>query len=138
MKKRKTKRNRKQERELLKALGEEQPKPHKYRARKVKWFGHTFDSKKEGDYYLACRLRRQRGEIRNLELQPRITIVIGGVPVRYPNGKQMVYTADFRYFDVELQETITIDVKSEATRKERGYRMTRALLYTMGVEVEEV
>lgn len=110
---------------------------NKYGAHRVKWFGHTFDSKKEGHYYLGCRDRLKHGLIRDLVLQPVIAIVIGGVPVRYPNGKQMIYTADFSYFDVTLDKTVTVDVKSEITRKERGYRITMALLHTMGFELTE-
>lgn len=114
------------------------PRKNKYGATRYRFFGHEFDSKKEAHHYLDLRDRRKHGLITGLELQPKIAIVIGGQPVRYPSGKQMIYTADFKYFDVAAEEWVIEDVKSVATRKERGYRMVRALLFTMGVEVREV
>lgn len=41
----------------------------KYRAKKVEFDGITFDSKKEGLYYLKLKDRQDKGEISNLRLQ---------------------------------------------------------------------
>lgn len=102
---------------------------------KPKYYGITFDSKREGKHYLDLRDRLKHGLIRDLELQPRIAIVIGGVPVRYPSGRQMIYIGDFRYFDVKLGKTILEDAKGHRADK---YTIKRALLHTMGLKINEV
>ena len=42
---------------------------NKYHAKKVEFYGITFDSKKEGLYYLKLKDMERRGEISNLRLQ---------------------------------------------------------------------
>lgn len=42
---------------------------NKYHAKKVEFYGITFDSKKEGLYYLELKDMERRGEISNLRLQ---------------------------------------------------------------------
>lgn len=112
--------------------------------RKYRFFGETFDSKKEAYHYLDLRDRRKHGLIRNLEVHPRISIVIGGVQVRYPptprnkKGRAMVYVADFRYFDVERECTVVEDVKMQSGFHPEIYKFKRALLHTMGLTINEV
>jgi hypothetical protein len=54
---------------------------------KPTFYGITFDSRREAYRYLDLRDQEKHGKIRDLELQVRIPIVIGGVPVRYPSGR---------------------------------------------------
>lgn len=105
---------------------------------KPMYFGITFDSKREANHYLGLRDDLQHGRIRDLELQPRIAIVIGGVPVRYPSGRQMIYVADFRYFDIERGEIVIEDVKMQSGFLTEIYIFKRALLHTMGLTINEV
>ena len=107
--------------------------------KKPKFFGHTFDSKREANHYLGLRDDLKHGRIRDLELQPRIAIVIGGVPVRYhPSGRQMVYQADFRFVDTSTGRRRIQDVKMQSGFRPEIYRFKRALIHTMGLEIEEV
>ena len=111
----------------------------KFRATRVRYFGHEFDSLAEGHRYLELRQWQIEGQIEDLELQPQFTIVIGGVPVRYPSGRQVKYKADFRYWCNERGQRITEEVKSKATAKmDSRYRLLRAVLYTAGIQIEEV
>ena len=64
---------------------------NKYSNKKVTIDGHKFDSQAEAKhYYFVLKPALERGEISNLELQPRIRCEI--------NGKKVCdYLADFRY-----------------------------------------
>lgn len=101
--------------------------------------GHKFDSKKELQRYLELKLMLKVKLIRDLEIQPRIDIVIGGVQVRYhPSGRKMQYVADFRYFDKDKGETIIEDVKMDSGYLPEIYKFKRALVHTMGLVIKEV
>lgn len=69
-----------------------------------------FDSKIEGKYYQHLKERAARGEILHLELQPSFVIMEGfkrnGVKIR-----DIVYRADFKYFDVQKERLVISDVK---------------------------
>lgn len=112
--------------------------------KKVEHDGHKFDSARERDRYIDLSVMQRAGAIRDLELQPRIPIVIGGVEVRYPpkangaRGSVMVYVADFRYYDVERDRLVIEDVKMQSGFLPEIFKFKRALLYTMGVTIDEV
>jgi len=107
--------------------------------KKSRLFGHTFDSKREAKRYLVLRDRLQCGEIVDLDLQPRIKIILGGVKVRYyPSKRQMVYVADFRYTEVATGELIIEDVKMQSRFRPEIYRIKRALIHSMGLKINEV
>lgn len=107
--------------------------------KKPKYFGITFDSKREANHYLGLRDDLKHGRIRELELQPRIAIVIGGVPVRYyPSGRQMFYQADFRFWHVERDRRVIQDVKMQSGFRPEIYKFKRALIHTMGLDIEEI
>lgn len=116
----------------------EAPKVAKFRSRWVTCFGHRFQSKHEAEIYMERRQWLRAGRIRDLKLQKRIPIVIGGVPVRYENGRQMVYKADFAYIETATGRTVIEDAKSEITRRKEAYRIKKQLLGAMGVEISEV
>lgn len=101
--------------------------------------GHKFDSKREMNRYLDLKLMLKCKLIKDLELQPRIDIVIGGVQVRYfPSARKMQYVADFRYFDIEKGETVIEDVKMQSGYRPEIYKFKRALVHTMGLIINEV
>lgn len=96
--------------------------PHnKYGNRKTKVDGIKFDSQKESRHYQELLFRVRAGEIRDLILQPEFKLIVNGEPIA-------TYTADFQYVEVASEKTVVIDVKSEATRRERAYRMKRKLM----------
>ena len=104
--------------------------------------GIRFDSQREGHRYLELRTLERAGLIHQLECQYRIPIVIGGVEVRYPpdklgrRGHALAYVADFRYFDENGAEVIE-DVKMQSGHRTATYRIKRALLLAMGIEILE-
>ncbi len=104
--------------------------------------GHRFDSGAEADRYLTLKLMRRAGLIKNIELQPRIPIIIGGVQVLmrskgYPNGRKLTYVADFRYIDTATKKTIIEDTKMSSGYRTEVYKIKRALVEAMGLEILE-
>lgn len=65
---------------------------HKFFAKAVTIDGHRFASKAEGARYVELRLLEKAGEIRDLVLQPRFKLHVGGVLIG-------TYVADFVYED---------------------------------------
>lgn len=106
--------------------------------------GITFDSKHEMQRYLDLKLMEKAGVIRDLELQPRFPITIGGVEVRIlskrysKKGRHLTYVADFRYYDIENDREVIEDVKMLSGHRPEGYIIKRALVAAMGIEVTEV
>lgn len=116
-------------------LGRNKKKP-KYRNKKVEIDGITFDSKREGRRYSELKLLERAGSIKELILQPRFKVNVGGIPICYvETGRQLVYVADFQYFDVESGRVIVEDAKGYATKE---YRIKRALMKAMGLNVKEI
>jgi len=99
--------------------------------------GTKFDSKQEMNRYCNLLLMRKAKVIEQLELQPRIPIIIKGVPIRYfiaTGRRQMFYVADFKYFDRERNRWVIEDVKGHRTEV---YKIKRALVDAMGITIEE-
>lgn len=86
----------------------------KYRAQKTEVDGILFDSKKEAKRYEELKLMQERGEIRDLVLQPTFELqkrfVKDGHTVR-----AITYTADFMYLESETGKRIVEDVKGMKT-----------------------
>lgn len=102
---------------------------NKYHARRIDLDGHEFDSKAEANRFLQLELMQRAGEIRDLELQPRFELIVNKVRI----GR---YTADFRYFDCRIQQTVVEDVKGVRTR---DYILRVKLVKALyGIEVQEV
>lgn len=103
-----------------------------------------FDSGREMQRYLDLKLMQKAGVIRDLELQPRFPIVIGGVKVMalskrfHLNGRQVVYVADFRYYDIERDQEVIEDVKMESGHLPREYILKRAMVHAMGIKITEI
>lgn len=80
-------------------------KKSKYRARKTSIDGHTFDSKKEADYYCELKNRLRAKDIKGFCLQP-IFILANGLK----------YKPDFIIFNND-NTTEVIDVKGVKTKE---------------------
>lgn len=101
---------------------------NKYRNKRTKKDGITFDSKKEAGRYEELKLRLYAGEIRDLVLQPRFPLKVMGTLI-------CTYVGDFQYFDLEKNEQILEDVKGVRTRE---YRIKKRLLWaTYGIPIHE-
>lgn len=115
-----------------------QPK-NKFNAVKKTVDGIKFDSTREAKRYEELKLLERAGKIRDLEVQPVYELVKS---VKYKNAKRakpaMIYTADFRYWDIEKGELVVEDVKSVATAKLTDYIMRRHMMLAFhGIEVLE-
>lgn len=84
------------------------PNQNKYRAKRVTLDGYTFHSIKESKRYLQLKTLLRAGEISDLELQPRIPLIVNDTKI----GS---YVGDFRYKNSN-GEIIIEDVKSQATK----------------------
>lgn len=80
-------------------------KKSKYGAVKTSVDGHTFDSKKEADYYCNLKLRLQGGDIKGFCLQPTFILAPG-----------LKYKADFIIFNNDGTSEV-IDVKGFKTKE---------------------
>ncbi len=107
-------------------------KPHKYNARSVVIDGIRFPSKREGDRWLALKLRVVLGEITELERQVSYQLapsvkILGEKRAR----PALRFTADFRY--VEGGKTVVEDSKGFA---DTAFRMRQHLMKSVhGVDV---
>lgn len=108
--------------------------------RRTRLDGWTFASAREAARYQELKLLRVAGQITELEVHPSIPIVFEGRPVllrseRYPNGRVLRYVADFRY--AEDGKVIVEDVKMQSGHRTETYRLKRALVAHMGIEIRE-
>ena len=114
----------------------EKPTMSKYKNKKVVVDNILFDSKKEANYYIKLKILKDAGKISGLRLQEKFVLQ----PSFKLNGKiyrAITYVADFVYKDDKGMHVV--DVKSEATRKDKVYRLKKKMLaYKFGIEIEEV
>ncbi|SDJ20410.1 DUF1064 domain-containing protein [Natribacillus halophilus] len=97
---------------------------NKYNAKKVYADGHTFDSKREFEYYRELMQRMGRQEIKTFELQPEFLLQ----DTFRKNGetwRKVKYVADFRVYHHDGSVEI-VDVKSKPT-KTPTYKLKRKL-----------
>ena len=98
----------------------------KYGSRKTQVDGITFDSKHESEVYAGLKLRQRAGDIAAMAIQ-----------VRFRLGERIEYVADFVVIDAAGAHVI--DAKSEATRRDKVYRIKKKLMREKwGIEIEEV
>ena len=111
----------------------------KYRNKPVTVDGIKFDSTKEAKRYGELKLLERAGEIAELERQPKFVLTTNGEPIQYVGkgrkGKQVTYTADFRYYDIRRQKWIIEDAKGVETPV---FKLKRAIMASMGLDVEVV
>ena len=100
---------------VMRLLRVQSRKKNKYNARKTVMCGHTFDSKREADYYLELLARKQAGEIVRIGFQPQYTLLEGFKDNTGKKQKPITYTADFLVeYDDSRREVI--EVKGMKTR----------------------
>lgn len=114
----------------------EKPTMSKYKNKKVVVDNILFDSKKEANYYIYLKMLEDAGKISGLRLQEKFVLQ----PSFKLNGKTyraITYVADFVYKDDKGMHVV--DVKSEATRKDKVYRLKKKMFaYKYHIEIEEV
>ena len=88
---------------------------NKYGARKTTMYGHTFDSKREAEYYLELLDLKRRGEVVSITLQPSFELLEGFVDNAGYKQLPITYTPDFlvEYAD---GHTEVVEVKGMKTR----------------------
>lgn len=102
----------------------------KYKSNKTTVHGITFDSKKEAMRYLELAQRANTGAITNLELQPKLDLVVNGQKIGF-------YRGDFRYRHNGV--TVVEDVKSQFTAKLPVYRLKKKIVKALyGIDITEV
>lgn len=82
-----------------------QSKQSKYKSIKTSIDGHTFDSRKEAEYYNELKLRLKTGEIKGFCLQPTFIL-----------AEEVKYKPDFIIFNNDNTSEI-IDVKGFKTKE---------------------
>lgn len=100
----------------------------KYRNKITEINGIKFHSQKEANRYVHLRILEKANKIKDLELQPKIPLMV--------NGKKIGnYIGDFKYFDIEKLEYVIEDVKSPIT-KTPIYRLKKKILETYNPPIE--
>ena len=113
---------------------------NKFNAVKKTVDGIKFDSTREAKRYEELKQLVRAGKIKSLRVQVSYPLVKS---VKYKNAKrakpEMIYTADFEYWDIENNELVVEDVKSVATAKLTDYIMRRHMMLAFhGIEVLEI
>jgi len=106
----------------------------KYKAKKVKCDGHTFDSQKEYNRYCELKFLEKQGVIKDLKCQVKYVLI---PTQRDKSGKllerEKSYYADFCYY--LKGELVVEDVKGFKTE---AYKLKRALmLWIHGIKILE-
>lgn len=111
----------------IKQQVEDAVRRNKYGNRRAEVDGIMFDSQKEARYYEELMLRYRAGDLKLVLLQ--VPFILPG-PVKY--------YADFLTIDNDGRFEV-IDVKSEATRKNRVYiNKKKQMKAVWGIEIKEV
>ena len=101
---------------------EDKPKKSKYGNKKVKIDGHTFDSKREAEYYQELKIMKKAGYIHGFELQPVFLLQEAFTK----NGKRhqaIKYIADFKV----IQEDGRVDIVDVKGHETQVFRIKRKL-----------
>lgn len=110
----------------------------KFFSKKVVIDGITFDSKKEGEYYLKLKDDEKNGIIRDLELQKEY-ILQDKFKLNNKTRRQITYKADFTYISTKDDKLHVVDIKSPYTAKDKVYRLKKKMFeYKYGMELEEI
>ncbi|MDN4094367.1 DUF1064 domain-containing protein [Brevibacillus agri] len=89
-------------------------KKSKYRAKKIEIDGIIFDSKVEGEYYLHLKEQKEKGIIKDFELQPRFLLIDGYTNSRGEKVRPTFYVADFKIYEPD-GSCYVVDIKGMAT-----------------------
>jgi hypothetical protein len=96
---------------------------NKYKAKKTVIDGHEFPSRREAEYYLLYKSMLQRGEIKDLQLQPRFELIPSFTNWQGKKCRPCHYTADFLLTYPDGRQRV-IEVKGFRTR---DYMLRRKL-----------
>jgi hypothetical protein len=111
--------------------------------------GIRFDSKREFLRYMDLKLLEKAGEISELKVHPKYPIIIGGIPIMValnqykPWGRHLTYEADFSYLHHKVidgepaTKPIIEDVKMQSGHRTDVYKLKRALMKAMGIDITE-
>ena len=86
----------------------------KYGNKKVKLEGYVFDSKAEAGRYLELKLLLKLDRISFLRVHPKFE-VLKGFEKHGHKYRPITYTADFEYYDKDINKLIVEDVKGYKT-----------------------
>jgi hypothetical protein len=115
------------------------PAPSKYRSKKVKQDGITFDSRKEARRWTELQMMQAEGQISSLQRQVPF-VLAPAVKLEGETRKKpaLRYVADFAYVQEDGVRVVE-DCKSAPTRKLPAYRIKRHLMATVhGIHIKEV
>lgn len=123
----------------------------KYKNKKVVIDGMTFDSTKEGRFYLFLKEKEKNGEVSNLRRQVPYELIpeVLEDEIKHLKTKDKIvkrcvqrathYLADFVYTDSVTGEDVVIDVKSDYTRRLSDYRLKKKMMRAFkGISIIEV
>jgi hypothetical protein len=99
----------------------------KYHNNKVVKNGIKYDSQKEYLRHLWLKTLEEEGKITELELQKKFELQESFINNEGKKERPIYYIADFFYYSNELYCYIAEDVKSEATRQDKVYRLKRKM-----------
>jgi len=100
--------------------------------------GTKLDSGRELKRYCDLLLLQKAGEIRDLQVHPRYPITIAGIEIRYcGSNRHLTYVGDFRYYDEEKKKWILEDTKMQSSHRTEVYKIKKALVQAMGLEILE-
>ena len=86
----------------------------KYNAKKIVVDGVIFDSKSEAEFYKLLKKAEKAGKVKDIELQP-VFVLQDKYKHNNKTVKAITYIADFKFYDVEKDKHIVVDVKGMAT-----------------------
>lgn len=95
-----------------------------------------FDSKKEKQRFTELKMLQDTGEIRNLKLQHEFTLQGAYTDVNGERIRAIKYIADFTYWRGNV--FVIEDVKSEATAKDKTYRLKKKMMREKGWRITEI
>ena len=108
----------------------------KYHSRKITVNGIVFDSHREARRYQELLLLLRAGEISQLEMQKKYTLIPAQKKPSGGTERAVTYTADFVYTDNRTGKKVVEDTKGVKTQQ---YIIRRKLmLWAHGIEVNEV
>lgn len=90
-------------------------KKNKFNSKKVEINGHKFDSVAESEFYKILVEKEKKGEIMNLELQPRFELQEGFKTRSKKAIRKIEYVADFQYLENDKMLPTVVDVKGQKT-----------------------
>ena len=96
-----------------------------------------FDSQKEAVRYMELKGLFEAGLIKDIRLQHHFTLQEAFKTIDGELVRKMEYIADFTYIN-QQGNFIIEDVKSEATRKDKVYRLKKKLMAQKGYTITEV